>query len=209
MLVREVMHPDPLSIRAQTTLQQAYALMQKRRIRHLPVLGPDARVIGIVTDRDLRLATSALVERPWNPEAGVQEVMKSPVITADPLDPIESAARTMRQEKIGCLPVVDETGLVGIVTGVDLLDAMLQMTGVHKPSGRLEVLLPDRPGELSRLTGLLSERRVNIQSILSYPDPENGVRLVLRVAALDTRPLADAICETGIDVVWPPHRSCR
>lgn len=209
MLVREVMHPEPLAIGPDSSLEDAYALMQERRIRHLPVLDPEGRLIGIVTDRDLRLATSALAERPWKPEARVGEVMHSPVITADPLDPIESAARTMREETIGCLPVIDETGLVGIVTGVDLLDAMLKMTGVHKPSGRLEIRLPDRPGELSRLTGLLSERRVNIQSILSYPDPEDGTRLVLRVAALDTRPLAEAICGAGMDVVWPPHRSCR
>jgi len=207
MLVQEVMHPDPISISPGLSLQEAYELMQEHRIRHLPVIR-ERQLAGIVTDRDLRLATSFLETQPWDPAARVEEVMKFPVITADPLDPIESAARTMREEKIGCLPVLDGNGLAGILTGVDLLDAMLKMTGVYRPSGRLEIRLPDRPGELSRLTGLLSRRNVNIQSILSYPDSDKGIRLVIRVAALNTRPLAEAICRAGMDVIWPPHRSC-
>ncbi len=208
MLVREIMHPDPVTIAAGASLQEAYALMQERGIRHLPVM-EDGRLAGIVTDRDLRLATSALSPNPFPPDTGLAEIMRRPVHTADPLDPVEVAARTMRELKIGCLPVLEETRLVGIVTGIDLLDAMLKLTGVHRPSGRLEVCVPDRPGELARLTGLLSSRNVNIQSILSYPDADGNVRIVLRIASIDTRPLAEALCGAGFDVVWPPHHACR
>ncbi len=84
--------------------------------------------------------------------------MTREVITAHPLDPVEEAARVMRERKIGCLPVLEDGALVGIVTGIDLLDALLRLTGVTEPSGRLEVRLPDRVGELSRLTGFLAER---------------------------------------------------
>ncbi len=208
MLVREIMHRDPVTITADASLQEAYSLMQERGIRHLPVL-EEGTLAGIVTDRDLRLATSALSPHPFPPEARIGRIMRRPVHTADPLDPVEVAARTMRELKIGCLPVLEETRLVGIVTGIDLLDAMLQLTGVHRPSGRLEVRLPDRPGELARLAGLLSSRNVNIQSILSYPDPDGNVRIVLRIASIDTRPLAEALCGAGFDVVWPPHQACR
>jgi FOG: CBS domain len=135
--------------------------------------------------------------------------MKHPVITADPLDPVEVAAHTMRELKIGCMPVLEEDRLVGIFTGIDLLDAMIRLTGVHRPSGRIEVSLPDRPGELARLTRLLSERDVNIQSILSYPDKSGNTRLVLRIASIESRPLAEALCASGIEVVWPPYRTCQ
>lgn len=210
MLVREIMHPEPTTIAPDTTLQAAYAVMRERHIRHLPVVSGGG-VAGVVTDRDLRLATSALAPHPFPPEARVEEIMKRPVHTADPLDPVEVAARTMRELRIGCLPVLEEDRLVGIITGIDLLDAMLRLTGVHKPSGRLEVSLRDRPGELARMTALLGSRAVNIQSILSYPDTDDDgtIRIVLRVASIDTRPLAEALCHADFEVVWPPHRTCR
>lgn len=207
MLVREIMHPDPVTIPADTTLCDAYELMQTRGIRHLPVMEED-RLVGVVTDRDLRLATSRLAERPFPPEAKVREVMSHPVQTAHPLDPLERVAALMRELKIGCLPVVEGGKLVGIVTGANLLDAMLRLAGVHRPSGRLDIRLPDRPGELARLTALLAERKVNIHSILSYPEDDQRGRIVLRVGTMEIRPLAEAICNAGFEVLWPPHTVC-
>jgi len=208
VLIREIMHPDPITAAPGTTLQEAYGTMNDRGVRHLPV-EEAGRLVGIVTDRDLRLATSTLSPTPFPSSATLDQVMRSPVHTADPLDPVENAARTMRELKIGCLPVLEDGRLVGIVTGIDLLDAMLRLTGVYRPSARLEVRLPDRPGELARLTAILGQQQVNIQSILSYPDPNGHSRLVLRVSSIDTRQLATALCKAGIEVVWPPHHACQ
>lgn len=207
MLVREVMHSKPLTGSSTMTLEAAYALMRERSIRHLPVLD-GGRVVGIVTDRDLRLATSRLSERPFAPGATLAEVMNRPVHTAHPMDPVESAARTMRELKIGCLPVVDGDELVGIVTGIDLLDALLRLTGAHHPSGRLEVRLADRPGELARLTAILAERKVNLHSVLSYSEDAERGRLVLRVGTIDIRGLARVLCDAGFEVVWPGDCRC-
>jgi acetoin utilization protein AcuB len=123
------------------------------------------------------------------------------------MDPVEEAARTMRELKIGCLPVLDDDGgLVGIVTGIDLLDALVRLTGVDKPSGRIEVRLPDRPGELARLTSFLSHRNVNIHSILSYPEGPDTVTSVLRVGTIEIRPVADALRKADFEVLWPPPK---
>jgi acetoin utilization protein AcuB len=206
MLVRELMHPDPVTIAPDTTLEQAYEVMREKEIRHLPVIDGSA-LVGVVTDRDLRLATSRLTMTPFAPDAAVREVMSRGVQTAQPLDPIESAARVMRELKIGCLPVVDGTRLVGIVTGVDILDALLTLTGVARPSGRLEVRLADRPGELARLAQFLSDQRVNIHSVLSYPDVEHKGRIVLRVGTTNIRALATGVHNAGFEVLWPPTRS--
>jgi acetoin utilization protein AcuB len=207
MLVREIMHREPLTVGPVASLEEAYALMVRERFRHLPVLEGD-RLVGVVTDRDLRLATSRLAEAPFAPDARVGEVMTRPVQTVHPLDPVESAARTMRELKIGCLPVVDNGRLVGIVTGIDILDALLLLTGVHRPSGRLELRLEDRPGELARLTRIVAERGVNIHSILSYPDDAAHGRIVLRVLTMETRTLAKTLCDAGFEVVWPPATRC-
>ncbi len=207
MLISEVMHPDPVTVSSGTKLNEAYRIMVDKNIRHLPVVD-DEKIVGVVTDRDLRLATSMLTQNPFDVETLIEKVMSHPVQTAHPSDPIEIATRTMRELKIGCMPVVEDTSLVGIVTGMDLLDALLRLTGVHQPSGRLDVRLPDRSGELARLTALIAERKVNIHSILTYPDKNHKIRLVLRVGTIEMKMLAEALCNAGFEVIWPVHIAC-
>lgn len=211
MLVKDIMKRDPVVIPPHATLGEAYRLMQERRFRHLPVVD-GGRLVGVVTDRDLRLATSALAAHPFAPQARVADVMTRDVRTAEPLDTVEDAARVMRELKIGCLPVVDAGDgdrLTGIVTGIDLLDALLRLTGVDKPSSRIEVELDDEPGQLSRLATFFGERRVNIHALLTYPHGPARVRTVLRVGSIEARGLAEALRAAGFDVVWPPAQPWR
>lgn len=207
MLVRDIMRSPAVAISPDVTLQDAYRTMQEKGIRHLPVVEGE-RLAGVITDRDLRLATSALAPSPFPPSARVSDVMSKAPMTADACDPVEESARTMREKKIGCLPVVEDGRLIGIITGLDLLDALMRMTGVDKPSGRLEVRLPDSPGELARLATFLSHRDMNIHSILSYPESSERVRTVLRVGSIETRALAHELRRAEFDVLWPPEKPC-
>lgn len=201
MLVKEMMRRPVTVISVEATIGEAFQLLQDRGFRHLPVVDR-GRLVGVLTDRDLRFATSSFCHTPRTAEDPVSGAMSSPPLTADPLDPVEDAARIMRENKIGCLPVVDGSELVGILTGMDLLDALMILTGVTKPSSRLEVALADRPGELARLTTFLADRHVNIHSILTYPSPD-AVRTVLRVASNQIRPLADDLRAAKFEVLWP------
>ena len=201
------MKTNPVTVSSDTKLSEAYRLMNEKSIRHLPVTDNN-KLVGIVTDRDLRLATSKLAEHPFDPETEVEKIMSHPVRTSGPNDPVESATQIMREMKIGCLPVVDDMELVGIVTITDLLDALLKLTGVHQPSGRLDVRLSDKPGELAKLTALLAECKVNIHSILSYPEKDQKLRLVLRVGTIEMKRLAQTICNAGFEVIWPMHIAC-
>ena len=205
MLVRDIMSRPAVAIAPGTTLADAYRTMKEEGVRHLPVVEA-GKLVGVVTDRDLRLATSALAPVPFPAGSAVSGVMSRDPMTADPADPVEDAARTMREKKIGCLPVVQDGGLVGIVTGLDLLDALLRMTGVDKPSGRLEVRLQDRPGELARLTSVFAGHGLNVHSILTYPSGPEHVRTVLRVGSIEIRPLAEELRRSGFEVVWPPEK---
>jgi acetoin utilization protein AcuB len=207
MIIKEIMNSSLTTISPDTVLSDAYKVMQTKNIRHLPVL-ENEKLVGIVTDRDLRLSTSKLAKQPFMPEEAVKNIMSHPVQVIHPSDPIESAARLMREMKIGCLPVVEEMRVVGIVTITDMLDALLQLTGVHQPSGRLDVRLPNRSGELARLASLLAERKVNIHSILTYPDKDKTIRLVLRVGTIEMKMLAEAICNAGFEVIWPVQIAC-
>jgi len=207
MLVRDIMTSPVVSISPDITLQDAYREMQLMGIRHLPVVDGE-KLVGIITDRDLRLATSALAPSPFPASSRVSASMCRTPLTADPMDPVEDAARTMREKKIGCLPVVDDGRLVGIITGLDLLDALMRMTGADKPSGRLEVRLPDHPGELARLTSFLSHRDLNVHSIMTYPDGPNQVRTVLRIGSIEIRLLAQDLRRSEFEVLWPPEKPC-
>jgi acetoin utilization protein AcuB len=202
LLVRDIMKSPVVVAEADATLASTYSLMQERGIRHVPVVRKGS-LVGIITDRDLRLATSALSVKPFSPGARLEKVMSQPVQTADPLDPVEEVARTMRQLKIGCLPVTSGNELVGIVTGLDLLDALLRLTGVSMATGRLEIGLPDHPGELARLTAFLAAKQVNIRSILSHADTGDKVRLVLRVGTIEVKIIAQELRAQGFDVLWP------
>ncbi len=205
MLVRDIMRRPAIAVAGDTTLRDADRTMREHGIRHLPVRDGEA-LVGVVTDRDLRLATSTLSASPLSADRRVDEVMSRHPETADPEDPVEDAARIMRQKKIGCLPVLDGDRLVGIITGLDLLDALLRMTGVDKPSGRLEVRLPDRPGELARLTGFFGDRGLNVHSVLTHPEGAANVRVVLRVGSIETRLLAEELRRAGFEVLWPPEK---
>jgi len=202
VLVKEIMRRPVTVISAEATLGEAMHLFQSRGFRHLPVMDRGT-LVGVLTDRDLGFATSNLVPKPRSATDPVSSAMTRTVLTADSLDPVEDAARIMREKKIGCLPVLDGSELVGILTGMDLLDALMLLTGVTKPSSRLEVALADRPGELARLTVFLSSRNVNIHSILTYHVPNDTVRTVLRVDSNQTRPLAEAMRAADFEILWP------
>jgi acetoin utilization protein AcuB len=202
MLVKEMMRKTVMVIPAGTTIGEANEILLARGFRHLPIVD-QGRLVGILTDRDIRWATSSLCPTPRKGEDPVSLIMSTPPLTADPLDPVEDAARIMREHKIGCLPVLDGAELVGILTGMDLLDALMVLTGVTQPTSRLEVALRDQPGELARLTAYLADRRINIHSVLTYPTPEESVRTVLRVDSQQVRTLAEDLRGIGFTVLWP------
>jgi acetoin utilization protein AcuB len=207
MLVRDIMSSPAVCIPPAMTLQDAFRILCDEGIRHLPVV-EEGSLVGVVSDRDLRLATSVLARSPLSPTSPVSKVMSREPMTADVSDPVEDVAFRMRERKIGCLPVMDGGRVIGIVTGLDLLDALLRMTGVDKPSGRLEVRLPDHPGELSRLAAFLSHRDLNVHSILSYPEPPDSTRAVLRIGSIEIRALAQELRRDDFEVLWPPEKPC-
>lgn len=205
MLVRDIMHSPVITADQAESLARAYEVMQKNGIRHLPIMA-EGRLTGVVTDRDLRLATSALHPHPFPSDTPVAEVMSREVVTTTPLEPVEEAARLMRDRKIGCLPVLEGDTLTGIITGPDLLDAIIRLTGLMHSSGRLAVELSEARGEMVRLVDLISAKGIDIHSILSYPDRAQHPYVILRVGTLNTHPLAVDLRTAGFTVVWPPEK---
>jgi CBS domain-containing protein len=128
----EIMNRTLITVDTSTSLSRAQRMLDQHKIRHLFVMD-GKRLVGIVTDRDLRKAApsskSPLTTREreeFMEELKVVEVMSRTLITAAPTTTVREAAKVMVREKIGCLPVVDGHTLVGIVTETDLLEILIR-----------------------------------------------------------------------------------
>jgi acetoin utilization protein AcuB len=121
---------NPIVAAPNLTIKAAWRLLQERRIRHLPVV-EGGKLVGIVTDRDLRRvlpspATSLEIHE-LNyllDKITVAEVMTKDVITTTPFALIPDVARTLLRNRIGALPVVEGGTLVGVISQTDVLEAL-------------------------------------------------------------------------------------
>ena len=212
LLVRDSMTREVVTVGSETTAAEALALCREKGIRHLPVL-EGGRLVGMISDRDLRSATPALGDSD-RAEAleriRVADEMAREVATVRPEDPIEEAAIEMYERKIGCLPVVDDDDLVGIVTSSDVMRAFVRLVGVHAPGSRVEVALSRRPGAFAGVAGILQNAGVNIVSVLasSKGEDEAGERVaVFRIDTIDPRRVVEGLEAAGYAVRWPPGAS--
>lgn len=208
LLVQDSMTREVVTLAPETTAAEALKLCRERGIRHLPIVeGED--LVGMVSDRDLRSATPALGD-PARAAAleriVVSDVMAHDVATARPDDPIEMAANAMRERGIGSLPVVGDGRLVGIITSSDVMDALVQLVGVHEPGSRLEISMPDRPGALAEVAALFRDADVNVVSVVTGPPVGGGGRVaVFRAETIDPGPVVKLLGAAGYPVLWPPQ----
>lgn len=151
MLVSDWMVGEPVTVTPETKLFEAQKTMRDGGFRRLPVVS-QGRLVGIVTDRDLREAapsratTLSVFELNYLlSRLTVKDVMKVPVLTVSPDDPVERAALLMNEHKISGLPVVDGTALVGIITITDLLQAFVTLLEL-RDGGRLSALQRESGG---------------------------------------------------------------
>jgi acetoin utilization protein AcuB len=213
MLVQDIMTQQVVAIDPDMPIGDVYALMQQRDIRHFPIVeegsADQSELVGIVSDRDIRLVGSALPQAPEGVSLKdpVRKLMSFPVITTHPSDPVEESASLLRREKIGAMPVVDDGELVGIVSSIDFLEALVRMTGVHRAASRLEVELTSDPNALAELNTTVASQGINTLSILSsQDDPASGTLVVaLRVTTINIGNLAGYLRSQGFNVIWPPE----
>ncbi|HXG52406.1 MAG TPA: CBS domain-containing protein [candidate division Zixibacteria bacterium] len=126
-VVREIMMGSPVTLRPEDTLDLASDLISLGRIRHIPIV-EEGRLVGLLSSRDLLGAAASAIFglKPRSRSAllktvRIKDVMKKNVITVRPDTPIKDAARLMAEKKIGCVPVMDEGTLIGLVTTTDIL----------------------------------------------------------------------------------------
>ncbi len=214
MLVKKWMSPNPHRVQASDSISHAIHVMKDNHIRHLPVMDGD-RLVGIVTDRDLkefspsRATTLDVYEMHYLlSQARVAEAMRADPLRLGPDDPIEKAALLMHDNRIGCLPVVGEGGeVLGILTQEDVFEALVRVTGCRSDTVRFQLTVPDAPGSIKNVADVVRGHGLKLTSILTtYQDvPEGRRELVLRVAG-DSLDLERELRERYPDLVV--HRGC-
>jgi len=129
--VAEVMTTDPWTVGRDDTLGDVVALMTEKHIRHVPVVDDDGGLAGLVTHRDVLAATGArlreLVSAVETSRVPVAESMNRHVESTAPDTDLRAAARYLESHKYGCLPVVRDGRLVGIVTSTDFVAVAINL----------------------------------------------------------------------------------
>jgi acetoin utilization protein AcuB len=207
MLVKDRMTANPIVGHPGMSVTDAQMLMREKRIRHLPVLGEDGGLVGLVTQRSLSSALPSDVSNFSRFEITyvlgritLGKVMVKDVTTIDEETAVEEAARVMADQKIGCLPVVRDGRLVGIITDNDLFTIMVDLLGARRPGVRLTLLQPDRPGEIARLSTAVAKTGGNLTVIVGWPSAEPARWIsVIKVTNLDAEKLT-AIIDSLKDV---------
>ena len=210
MLVEEIMNISVPTLTPTHTINDALKLLKEKRIRHIPIVNSEKEIVGVVTDRDLKEATPSSLISSQNVEIydlPLEKIMTKNPITGHPLDFVEETASIFYDNRIGCLPIVSKGKLVGMITESDLLYKFIELTGVHQPGSQIEVRVPNRTGVLFEISKLFYEQKMNVLSVLVYPDKvdTNFKILVLRVKTMNPLKLIEAIRAEGFEVLWPNH----
>lgn len=201
MLVREYMTPDPIVVEEELSVLEAARLMKGRKVRRFPVVR-DGKLVGIVTDRDLRSAAPSQVvsidasERELMPELHslfskikIKDIMARSVRTIGPENSLVAAAFLMLKHRISGMPVVDSSErLVGIITESDIFRVLVDFSGIEQGKTVFGFRLEDRPGSIREVADIIREHGGRLASIFTAYDPADLKfrRVYIRIEDLPT-----------------------
>lgn len=164
MIVKDYMTKHPVLADPSMSIVEVQGIMAEAKVRHLPVAGEGKRLVGLVTQETLRVPPTKLTSlNVWEitrflSELTVKDVMvkRKDVITIGPDATIEDAAQVMVEHKIGCLPVLEEEIVIGIITETDMMMHLMEMLAAPVPSVRVTMRMSTVKGELARLVTTIS-----------------------------------------------------
>lgn len=201
MLAKERMSHPVITVHTDFPIQEALKLMRDERVRRFPVVDSVGQLVGIVSERDLLHAapSDAISLSVWElnyllSKVTVEEVMTREVITITEDTPLEEAARIMADYKIGGLPVVRDSEVVGIITETDLFKVFLEMLGAREPGVRLAVLVPNVARGLVKLVEAIHEMGGDVLALGTFLGESSQNREVtIKVAGVNRQKLASTI----------------
>ena len=183
MFVEKWMTPDPVTLPPETTISAVALEMSRRKFRHFPIMEPSrtgARLVGIVAKYDIARGFPSNLN-PFSVEVDedsvprpVSAVMSKKVITTTTDCPVEEAAKALRSNRIGALPVLRDNRLVGIITESDVFEALISVTAAKSGGTRIMIVSDSRSNPVPDVINLSRRYRLDLMSIVSFH--ENRLR---------------------------------
>ncbi|WP_119066098.1 CBS and ACT domain-containing protein [Aggregatilinea lenta] len=218
MLVKDRMSVNPITALPETTHKQAVELMREHQINHLPIVDKSGRLVGIVVEEDLFHAqptpatTLSIYEiHSLLSRLQLKEIMRHPVHTVAPDCPLEEAARMMIEENVGCLPVVDQDQIVGIITDTDVYQTFVGLLGSGREGARFTLKVVDQPGSLAKIAQAVADAGGNIISVVTWQNRfDEQVYITIKEFGADYRQLEQALDAMDVEVVdIREHPACE
>ena len=197
MQIREWMSRDVITVTPETSLFKAAKLLKEHDIRRLPVVDEKKRLVGIISDRDVRAAspsratTLEMYELMYLlSEIKVRDVMTASPISISPEQTVERVALLMEEKSIGGLPVVDENNtVVGIITDHDIFKVFVAITGVRHGGLHLAFEVDDTPGTMRPVFDVLRDHKAIVLSMLTSSDEHAATEAAKRRLYIRIRPM--------------------
>ena len=184
MLVKDRMSKPVISVPPDMPILDALKLMQRERIRRVPVV-KGGSMVGIISDKDILNAgpSDATSLSVWEMNYLMSKIMVRDIMTRDVMTvradtPIEEAARIMADNKIGGLPVLDNERVVGLITETDLFKILLELMGARESGMRVTAVVPDKLGELAAITEAVAEAGGSFLAFGQYAGDDSATRTV-------------------------------
>jgi len=209
MLVGTRMTRNPITVRDDTSMYDALKIMRENKVRRLPVLDEDGKLVGMVSEKDLLYASPspATSLSVWEisyltSKITVKELMTTQLVTVCEDCPLEEAARLMVDNKIGGVPVMRGDQLVGIITETDLFKIFLELLGARAQGTRFALVVPERKGMLADMTKAIADLGGNIVALGTFlgEDPSNRL-ITLKVQNVDKDEVWSKLQDMGIKLV--------
>ena len=175
MFVSERMATDLITVGPELSIFEAKELMGEKNIRHLPVVDKKGKLLGIVSDRDMRDAMpSTLLKKPdYEVTLGkiggypVSDIMTAKPLSIYPYYTLQDTLLVMQKKKVGAMPVVDEEGyLKGILSTRDLLKAFVNVLNIDEPGTLLCIVVKEQSGQMKKIVDIISEENISLGSVL-------------------------------------------
>jgi len=209
--MRERIRKNPVTINPNASFFEARKLIWQKGVRHLPVVDETNRLLGIVTERDIREAGPSDVDVVRVQDAAnllknlkVSTFMtpKEKLVTITPDTMIEEAVQLMHDNKIGCLPVLEGDKLYGIFTETDALDHLVDVFGSKEKGTRLTVALEDKPGMMLGVFEIFKKHNVDVTSMVSPSFMVEGKRIAaIRIRTEQYEPIVKDLEKAGYAVL--------
>ena len=216
--IREKIQRNPVTISPDASFFKARGYLHAKGIRHLLVVDEDDRLVGIVTDRDIReaapsdatsLSVHELSDLLAKLKVSAFMTPKEKLITITPDTLVEEAVKLMHDHKIGCLPVLEGGKLYGIFSETDALDHFVDVFGFKEKGTRLTIALEDKPGTMVGVFEIFKKHYVSVSSMVSPSFMVEGKRVAaIRIKTQGYEPIVKDLEKAGYTVLsidkWSP-----